>query len=319
SDLYRSSGEFREERVLLPAAPPTTDAAARSGQAVVAEASRFLPADTGLYRAWSSPTTKDVIELLRQKLLAPQAGASVPSKEAPEASLGSGEGGGHGDLETHIDEAPLVLGEGFAPAALTKMLEVASLRAMLHVQSSTPIAGQGFIGNHSAVVLVSSADWNQSAMREALGDAVESLWTASHLGLAWVEHKQGERTYHQLDGLARLAVAADGPVLVISDSPELLAATLKGLSSSGGKAGPGAVYSAGFRHARERENFYRMMRWMDYPSVASMGSSEGREPMFFSENIGSLSRSLASVEEVSMTTRQENDKTRQTVIYRFAE
>ncbi|MGH8702518.1 MAG: hypothetical protein ACREVR_15305 [Burkholderiales bacterium] len=316
SDLYRSASEFREERVLLPAAPAAGDATAHYDEAVVAEASRFLPADAGLYRAWASPTTKDVIELLRQKLLAPQAGASVASKEAPETSLGSGEAGGHGDLETHIDEAPLVLGEGFAPAALTKILEGAQLRAMLHVQSSAPIAGQGFIGNHSAIVLVSSADWNQDAMREALGDAVESLWTASRLGVAWVEHKHDRRVYY-FDGLARLAVAVDGPALVISDSPQLLAATLKGLSSSGDKAKSGAVYSAGFRHTRERENFYRMMRWMDYPSAASMGSSEGREPMFFSENMASLSRSLAGVDEVSMITHQEGDKTRQTVIYRL--
>ncbi len=320
-DLYRSANEFREERVLLPASPtPAADqSAGRNGEAVVAGILRLLPPDAGLYRAWASPATKDAIELLRQKLLAPQAGASIASQEAPQVALTDGGAGGHGDLETHIDEAPLVLAEGFAPAALTRLLDGAQLRAMLHVQSSAPVAGQGFIGNHSAVVLYSSGDWDEVAVRAAVGDATESLWTASRLGVAWVERKQGERSYHQLDGLAPLAVAASGPVLVISDSPDLLASTLAGVSSSAGKADGGAVYAAGFRHARERENFYRMMRWMDYPSLGFMGSSEGREPMFFSENIGSLSRSLAGVEEVLMITRRENDKTRQTVIYRFAE
>ncbi len=321
ADLYRSAGEFREERVLLAASPPATpdDAAARSGEALVAEAPRFAPAGAGLYRAWAAPTTKDAIELLRQKLLAPQAGASVASREAPEVALGEGQVIGHGDLETHIDEAPLVLGEGFAPAALTQMLERAQLRAMLHVQSSAPIAGQGFIGNHSAVLLLSSEGWDEVAARAAIGEAVESLWTASRLGVAWVEHKHGERTYHRLDGLAGLAVASNGPALAISSSPELLAATLDGFSSSAVRTGAGAVYAAGFRHLRERENFYRMMRWMDFPSATSSGSSEGREPLFFSENMASLSRSLAGVEEASIITRQDGDKTRQTVIYRFAQ
>ncbi|MGH8700327.1 MAG: hypothetical protein ACREVR_04010, partial [Burkholderiales bacterium] len=185
ADLYRSAGEFREERVLLAATAPVTthDAAARSGEAVVAEAPRFVPADAGLYRAWASPAAKDVIELLRQKLLAPQASASFAAKQAPEASLGDGGTGGHGDLETHIDEAPLVLGESFAPAALTKTLEGAQIRTMLHVQSSVSAAGQGFVGNHSAVVLFSSGHWDDAAARNAIGEAVESLWTASRLGV----------------------------------------------------------------------------------------------------------------------------------------
>lgn len=321
ADLYRSANEFREERVLLPAssAPAAEPVADRTGEAVVADVPRLLPPDAGLYRAWASPTTKDAIELLRQKLLSPQSGAGVASREAPQVALTDGGTGGHGDLETHIDEAPLVLAEGFAPAALTKLLDSAQLRAMLHVQSSAPVAGQGFIGNHSAIVLYSSANWDDAAVRAALGNATESLWTASRLGVTWVERKQGERSYHQLDGLARLAVASSGAVLVISDSPELLASTLNGLSSVAAGDKTNAVYAAGFRHAHERENFYRMMRWMDYPSQGSIGSSEGREPMLFSDNIASLSRSLANVEELSMTTRQEDDKTRQTVIYRFAQ
>jgi hypothetical protein len=318
-DLYRSANEFREERVLLPASPVAEATTAREGGEVVADLPRLVPPEAGLYRAWASPATRDAIELLRRKLLAPQAGAIVVSREAPNVALGGGEAGGHGDLETHIDEAPLVLAEGFAPAALTRLLDGAQLRAMAHVQSSVAIAGQGFIGNHSAVVLYSAGNWDAAVARAAVGEAVESLWSASSLGVAWVERKQNGRSYHQLDGLARLAVAAEGPVLIISDSPELLAATLNGLSSSAASDKTNAVYAAGFRHARERENFYRMMRWMDYPSMTSYGSGEGREPMFFSENISSLSRSLASVDEVTMITRLENDKTRQTITYRFAQ
>lgn len=324
TDLYRSAGEFREERVLLaaassPAANSATDAAAApSSETALADALRLVPLDAGLYRAWASPAVPGALELLRQKLLSPQAGAGVASKQAPEVSLSDGETGGQGDLETHIDEAPLVLSEGFAPAALTRLLEGAQLRAMLHVQSSSSLAGQGFIGNHSAVVLISSGPWDAAAARTALGEAVESLWTSSRLGVAWVERKHGEHVYHQFDGLARLAVAVDGSALVISDSPELLTATLDRLSTPLDKTAASVVYAAGFRHTRERENFYRMTRWMDYPSLARSESSEGREPMFFSENVASLSRALAGVEETSILTRQEADKTRQTVVYRFA-
>ncbi len=324
ADLYRSAGEFREERVLLAAAAAPAainaadDSAARSSDAALAGALRLVPSDAGLYRAWASPAVPDALELLRQKLLSPQAGAGVVSKQAPEVSLSDGEAGGHGDLETHIDEAPLVLSAGFAPAALTRLLQGAQLRAMLHVQSSSAVSGQGFVGNHSAVVLFSSGRWDEAAARAALGEAVESLWTASRLGVAWVERKHGERVYHQFDGLTRLAVTVDGPALVISDSPELLTATLDGLSTPSTSSDKTAVYAAGFRHARERENFYRMTRWMDYPSLARSESSQGREPMFFSENVASLSRALAAVEDTSILTRQEGDKTRQTILYRFA-
>jgi hypothetical protein len=175
------------------------------------------------------------------------------------------------------------------------------------------------VGNRSAVVLLSSANWDEAAARAALGEAVEGLWTASRLGVAWTERKQGAHAYQQLDGLAQVALAARGPVLVVSDSPEMLAATLDRLSKSSDKAEAGAVYAAGFRHARERDNFYQMMRWMDYPSLARSESSEGREPMFFSENLAGLSRSLAAVEDVSMITRQDGDKIRQTVIYKFVQ
>ncbi len=324
ADLYRSAGEFREERVLLASAPPpAADGAAgdAANSNALAGALRLVPDSAGLYRAWASPAAKDALELLRQKLLSPQAGARVASKVAPQVWLGEGGAGGHGDLETHIDEAPLVLSEGFAPAALTRLLEGAELRAMLHLQSSSAPAGQGFVGNRSAIVLLASANWDEAAARAALGEAVEGLWTASRLGVAWVERQQGAHAYHQFDGLARVSVAARGPVLVVSDSPEMLAAALDALGTPPAKsaAGADAVYAAGFRHARERDNFYHMMRWMDYPSLARSESPEGREPMFFSENMASLSRSLAAVEEVSIVTRQERDHIRQTVIYRFAQ
>ncbi len=320
ADLHRSAGEFREERVLLAAAAPSAEdeLAARAGETVVAGAPRFVPPEAGLYRAWASPSVADALELLRQKLLSPQAGAGVASEQAPQVSLGEGETGGHGDLETHIDEAPLVLSEGFKPATLTRLLEGAQLRALLHVQSSSTDAGHGFVGNHSAVVLFASGSWDEGAARAALGEAVEHLWTASRLGVAWVERKQGAHSYHQFDGLARLAVAVSGQALVVSNSPALLATTLDALPASAEESKDGAVYAAGFRHARERENFYRMTRWMDYPSLARSESSEGREPMFFSENMASLSRALADVEETSILTRREGDTTRQTVTYRFA-
>lgn len=316
SDLHRSAEEYREERVLISKDASETNAP-ESEPAGLDEVLRMVPDDAGLYRAWASPSTDHALELLERKVLAPRTGAGAPSKVAPGVTLSEGVIGSESGLETRIDEAPLPAAGGtFSPQALRRLLDAAQMRALLALQSSVAEKESGFVGNRSAIVLLGTSEWNGEAVRGSLRDAVESLWTTSHLGAAWIERKEGGESYHALDGLTRLAVAVRGRLLVVSDSPEMLVAVLR--SSTATPVPSDGVYAAGFRHGRERENFARMMRWMDYPAIQSeSGDAESRQPRFFSENISSLSRTLARVESATVVRQRSGAAVKETVRYRL--
>ncbi len=315
SDLHRSAEEYREERVLISADSGEATAPATES-AALAEVLRLAPEDSGLYRAWASPGTDLALELLERKVLAPRTGPGAASKVAPGVVLSEGVTGSEGDLETRIDEVPLSTAGGtFAPQSLRRLLDTAQLRAVLAVQSSVTEKDSGFVGNRSAIVLLGTSEWNGEATRAALREAVENLWTTSHLGATWMERRDGTENYHALDGLTRMAVAIRGPLLVVSDSPEMLAAVLRRASVA--PSPTGAVYAVGFRHSREGENFARMMRWLDYPAIhnESGDAGESREPRFFSENIASLSQALARVESATVVRQRSGAVVKETVTY----
>ncbi len=288
SDLHRSPGEYREERVLLRAAQ-----SAPVNGAPLGEVLRLAPSGAGLYRAWAAPSADDALDLLERKILAPHPARYTEQRTAPTVSLAGAEAGAEADLETRIDEAPLENAAGrFVPEALRKLLAANSLQAMLEVESSRVMPDGVFTGFSSAVVLLGSAEWSPDAARAALLDAVGSLWTTSALGANWVSRG----AYYELDGLTPISVAARGRFLVVATEPKLLASLLDGLSRP---SAPAAAYAAGFRHTPERANFGKMMALLDHSS-----QQERREPYFFSDNIGSLSRTLARVESESIVVRE---------------
>jgi hypothetical protein len=79
---------------------------------------------------------------------------------------------------------------------------------------------------------------------------------------------------------------------------------------------PQLSYAAGFRHAQERENFYRLTRLID--NVNRQPGPAGSQPQFFSDNIGSLSRTLARIQSVSIVVRDAGVSQSQTVVYDLA-
>ena len=56
------------------------------------------------------------------------------------------------------------------------------------------------------------------ATRNALRAAIMGLWTTSQIGVSWVARHEGNADYYQLDGLAPLAVATKGPILLLANS-----------------------------------------------------------------------------------------------------
>jgi hypothetical protein len=74
------------------------------------------------------------------------------------------------------------------------------------------------------------------------------------------------------------------------------------------------TYTAGFRHALERGRFVSVMRFVDHAAAGS----ENREPLFFSENLASLSDTLSNIDSASILVRDRGATVSQTVTYRLA-
>jgi hypothetical protein len=334
ADIYRSETEIREERVLLKANPPgETEQRATASSGAMAELLALLPAQQGIYLAWRAPSPDTVLDLVQQKVLRPRPGPGVASQFAPGVNLTQGETGSESDLETRIDVPPLQGTTGALGAeALKKLLTAIPLEAVLEFHSLQHAGQPPFIEPHSAVLIRSAANWDAEAAREALRAAIRDLWTTSQIGVSWVAKHEGNADYYQLDGLAPLAVATQGPILLLANSADTLKSLL-GLAprgraplgptadSQGAEAGPNVVYAAGFRHSAERENIAKMMRLIEMPlpqQDAGLAGEEGREPAFFSENLASLSHALASVESESLVVEDRGSQLHQTVTYRLS-
>jgi len=321
ADVYRSSDEIREERVLLrsPAGGDTAEPAAPH-ESATASLLRLVPDNSGIYRAWSAPSPEEVLGLLEQKILSPRIGKGVPSSQAPSVALSEGQTGSEGDLETRIDVPPFTgAGGTFEPEALRKLLTEAKLVGALQLESARILAGEVFVGTESAIVLEATGDWKAEAMRSALVSAVEGLWTTSGLGAQWVERGAGETAYFELDGLTPLTMAARGTLIVVGSGADQVVAVLKRLSNAPGK--DGGVYAAGFRHAAQRGDMVKMTRLIEAPLAQQLGGGQntgGHEPWFFSENLASLSQALARVESESLVVHDRGTRVSQTAIYRLS-
>jgi hypothetical protein len=328
ADIHRSETEFREERVLLKANPPgDTGQGATASTAAIAELLGMVPAQEGIYLAWKAPSADTVLDLVQQKVLMPHAGPGVASQIAPGATLTEGQTGSESDLETRIDVPPLQ-GTTGAPGAeaLKKLLNAVPLEAVLEFHSLHNVGQTAFIQPHSAVLIRSSANWDSEATRNALRAAIEDLWTTSQIGVSWVTGREGNATFYQLDGLAPLAVATKGPILLLANSAETLKSLLgraplgPTANSQGAEVGSNVVYAAGFRHSAERENIVKMMRPLEMPLAqqsGGMAGEEGRMPSFFSENLASLSQSLEIIESESLVVEDRGPQLHQTVTYRL--
>lgn len=285
ADLHRTDGQIREDRVLLRFDQPEVsqpDAAASAG------ALRLVPEDAGFSQIWMKPTPAAALGLLYKKVLAPGPETPPPSLTAPPAAE-SATSGAESDLETRIDQPPLEESTGDAmPAALRSLVEAAPPEAMLEIASSREAPGGVFVGIDTAVVLVGPSNWDAGAVRKALAAAPD------------------------YGPLGRIAVEARDRVLIVANNAALAAKIVERLSAP--PAGQPFTYAAEFRHAAERGRFLKMMRLIDYTEP-----QEGEhEPEFFSENIGSLSGVLGSVELSSVRALDVGSTVSETVTYRLA-
>ena len=315
TDLHRQEGEIRERRVFLrPAATDSGESQTRQSSQV-AELTKLVDDDWGLYRVWNAPKLEDALTLLERKILARRTGTAPPTVVAPTVFLGGGAVGSEAALETLIDEPPPAAAPGgFSREPLRAIFERAGLKAVLQTQSSRPLSDSVFFGDESLVVLLADSDWDLEQVREALADSVRGLWTASRLGAQWTDRNQNGETYSELNGLTPLLAAARGKHLFVANAEQPLLAALARLTAPANN-GPGSGYAAAFRHARESGRSRRFMGQLDSLQIQRYGSSQNRSPEFFSENVGSLSTALARIKEVSLRTEDRGSTVVQTVTY----
>jgi hypothetical protein len=290
ADLHRTGGQVREDRVLLRLDRPE-NATDRTSPAI-AGALRLVPEGVGLYRAWAQPAPAEAAKLVHEKVVAPGPAAAPRSLIAPEAVAG-GIAGSESDLETRIDEPPLdTSGAAALPNAVRALVEAASLESMLEVASSRTGPGGVFVGIDTAVVLVASSEWDAAAVRNAFARAPEN------------------------GPLGRLVAEPHGRVLILANSKELAGRIVARLEAP--PASPPATYAAEFRHAAESARFVQMMRLIDHAASGPQPEEGEREPRFFSDNLGSLSATLARIESSSIVVRDTGPAVLETVTYRLS-
>lgn len=325
SDLFRTPGEYREERVLLlKDSQSHSESASNSDlEAAVGQSLRLAPADAGFYESWAKPSTDDLMQAISTEILAPHFGPRPVSKLAPNVSISGGSVGSESDLEIRIDEAyatPVNKEEN----PLKSMLAAADASATLKVRDTQPTSDGVFVQTRSAVAVIAKNAWDADKVREVLQGSIENM-TSARLGATWAARKQGATTFYQLDGLSPLSIFAEKNLLLISNSPELLQSLLAGVPKPPNK---GAWYASRLEHKSERGNFVKMMRSIEGagPTYAGSpgrnpehGNASTRQPKFFSENVGSLSRTLSRVESESIEVHDVGDRELQTVRYRWAE
>jgi hypothetical protein len=312
-DLFRSSKEYREERVLIRKKAPDQPASA-DGFTAAADLARLAPGDAGVYEAAANPTGDSAFVLLETKLMAPHLGPATTSQTAPQVQLTSGEQGGASDFETRIDQAPAEHAPTQNISALKDLLDKTPLLASLQFQSTSRDPAGVFIRMRSAVVLAAASDWNESTVQSALADFVRVGLTAGHLGVAW----QPRNGYRQLDGLWPLLAATRGKDLLLSDDPPLMQSLLANFNRK--STSEPAEFIARVNHQRERSNFARFTGLIDRPSMVSDNPQNvERQPQFFSGNMASLSNTLAAVSSEKIEVREDGGNMRQSVIYEWSQ
>jgi hypothetical protein len=331
SDLHLSGSTYLEDRVLLPktddsapansasvnsaAAPPAT---APDAAQTVADLLRLVPDDAGVYRASADPGADGSLALLQTKILSPRTSAAPPSKIAPSVNLTAGEVGSSDDLETRIDQPP-VSGTGSVDewSDLHNVLQAAKVQAMLSFDSTRMGPDGAFVEIHSAVVLTAASDWDATAVSTALARGLAQSATTQQLGVTWKQVGKPPYDYFEFDGLLPVRVAIRGKLLIVSDDSNAVAEVLARLKSHS-DAEP-AIFAAGFRHAAEQPNYFRLVFTLDHanPQASPESADDGAEPDFFSANLASLSHVFSGLDSESVVIRNTQGKTLETVIYRW--
>ena len=311
SDLYRAPGNFREERVLI-AANPGKEAAS----ADLAPVLGYLPEHDGVYRAQAQPAVATVLDQFEDKLLSRTISDYRDAHMAPTADLSTPNAGDSSNLDERIDETTVAVQPRSASLSQLRDLLVSAHPEAMLAYSATDFqhSEDVFAPIHTAVVLASSAGWNQAAWQESLSAALAPRLTVGKTGLAWQEHHRDNLSWVTLAGMHGLAMTVQGNVCVVASDEATLLRFLDA-SQHAAKEPKVATTIAGFDHRSEREGFARLTGLMD---GAGGSTQSGGTPAFFSKNIESLSNTFQNLDAETFTqSAAASGATHQTVVYQW--
>jgi len=311
-DLYRSPGEYREERVLL--RKHSEDAANHEGDA--AQLAQLVPPEAGYFSSEAMPPVADVIATIEQKILTPRNGPAPPSQTAPTVSLGEGTTGSETSLEERIDVPPSM--QQMASSGneeFKQMINRNPPTVMLRVHRSELMPDGIFVRLGSTLVLLAANNWDENQVRSALQNIVAHDTTTTSLGARWKSVGGGPRAHFESDGLLPISLAVQGKYLVMSNDSGMMTAVLDRMQQRPSAVAP-AIYIAGFQHKQERQNFQRLAALIDLPNRNAAATERG--PEFFSDDLASLSRTLAqNLASESVEIRRNGAIENQTVRYEW--
>jgi hypothetical protein len=313
SDLYLTPESFREERILI-ASNPDKEAASSDLAPVLG----YLPQNIGVYRAQAQPTTAAILHQFEDKLLSRNSSAYRDTHIAPVADLSTPLAGDTSDFEERIDETSVVAQPRAASLSqLQDLLIAAHPEAMLVFSSASQPKTQGsetvLSPIHTAVVLASSAGWNQAAWQQALSAALAPRLTIGKAGLAWQEHRHDNVSWVELNGIHGLVLAIQGNVCVVASDEATLLLLLEASHHAASTPKPATII-AGFDLRSEREGFVRLTHLLD--GSGSSQSGGGDTPPFFSRNMASLSSTFQDLDAETFTESPLNNGViHQTVVY----
>jgi hypothetical protein len=309
SDLSRTPTGLTESRVLVRAQTQTLAAHASS----LGDLVRLVPETAGLYRAWTDPADDDAVSLIVEKLLSPGSPTSRGSRMAPTVAVSDSNVGGEGDFESRIDEPPP---PGRTTALRTDLVSQwvssSSITGLLQVESTRPGADGVFVDRGAVLVFSRSEAWALDRAQTILRDTLAPARMKGDLGASWKDTMLGGERVSQFDTVVPLFAAVRGNLLFLGDDPRLLGEVLARI-----QVRPEPLegrYAGGFRHGRERDRFVRLAQFVDrLPTIEG-----SHEPLFLSENVASLSATLARVDSVSVTVRNTEAQVVEKVHYSYA-
>lgn len=313
-DLYREGSAYREERVLLRKTADQENA--RTGpQETISTLLSALPENHGFYQVRIAAPDA-ILAALHETMLAVPGKSSTMQRQAPQVALTGGEAGSASDLETRLD-VPLVRGDDADSNsfALRHLLENAGAFAFLEAQGTRPNGDGVLLTTPTLLVIAASQPWDAEAIQQAIRTQLAPSLSASDLGLQWTQINDAGGWF-ELDGLHPLQMAVRNKLLYLSTQREMLQAALQSRTTPGQP--PNITYIAGFNHARERDNFYKLSKMIDSTSESTQTWGTPT-PKFFSRNIAGLSQTLARLDSEEVAQREENDKVFQTVTYRWSQ
>lgn len=319
SDLHRESEAYREYRILLRKPGITATVSGDVGPLL-----DLAPEDAVFSSAQASPGTDQVLAALRENLLevksAPQQQTTWSSAPAP---IDSENAGSTSALEERIDIAPVIAPHSDAYQPLRTLLSATQPSALLETYNTRSTSGDVFVAIDSAIVLVSPAPWDESALQSAISAALRPGLTASRLGIEWMAHT-GNGAYTSLTGQVPLHMAVRGNQLFLSNSESLLHTLLSRGKASSSAHAAGTSYSAVFQHTpREQQNARALFNKLDGAghgndsSGDTANAGDAQRPSFFSGNIVSLSRMFSHVDRETIDERDDGTQVTQTVVYRW--